>query len=198
MVSEGSALATGVYAYYSDGTLKPYAEADSSAIGVAVITNKCKFVIDKTESGDLAFSGMGRDSELVASGIVVTNDLSVAVTDFNGSSNTTKIIGVYSGYTQGAVSGAPTAEYTRTRFNGMGYLGAAGEWNAALSYKSEINSMMSKIGGTQLSLRYWVSTIHPGGSGGVQWRTNFQNNSIEATYARNNTYNMRARAFRSL
>ena len=44
---EYNKLENGIYAYYSDGSVKTYENADSNAIGVAVVTDNCRFVINK-------------------------------------------------------------------------------------------------------------------------------------------------------
>jgi len=40
-------------------------------------------------------------------------------------------------------------------------MGSAGEWQKVKTYETEINSMMTKIGGTALnsSYNYWTSTL---------------------------------------
>lgn len=154
----------GIWAYYADGSLKSEAEADSNAIGVAVLTENCGFVIDKTvtDSGNRpAFGGMYKD--LSGIGVVVTSSESDAKLDFDGKGNTPKIIAACAGYTAEGVTGAPAAEACRAAFNGEGYLGSLGEWTAARANKAAVDSMMSKIGGTVLpsSEQYivWSSTL---------------------------------------
>ena len=43
----GFPVSPGIYACYEDGSLKSYAEADTNALGVAVITSDCAFGISK-------------------------------------------------------------------------------------------------------------------------------------------------------
>lgn len=149
----------GVFAYYSDGSIRSYADADSNAIGVAVIQDDISFIIDKVDGGTKAFGGYNKD--LTSTGIVITTDANVAKQDFDGYNNTTKIINACTGYTAENITGAPAAEYCRTRFNGKGYLPSLGEMNIAYQYKTDIDSMMSKIGSTTFPAGYlWCSTLY--------------------------------------
>jgi hypothetical protein len=168
-------IENGVYAYYSDGSLKPYASATSDAIGVAVIDDDAYFVIDKTNvTGDYKKFG-GYDRDLSSTNIVLTTDSATAKTDFDGYRNTTKLISACAGYTDSTyrITGAPAAEACRSQFSGKGYLAAAGEWDVAYKYKTDITSMMSKIGGTALTESdYWTSTLYNTSttSWGLNWR----------------------------
>lgn len=149
--SDAVGYISGVYAYYSDGSLRTYEKADTDAIGVAVITTACQFVIDKTKtsSSTLVFGGQGKD---LSSAALVTSDVNVAITDYLGETNTTKVISALSGYTDNYGNiGAPAAEACRAKFGGLGYMGALGEWQEVLNNKDAIISMMSKIGGDALA-----------------------------------------------
>lgn len=147
----------GIWAYYSDGSLKSYDNADTNAIGVAVITNNCRFVIDKVGfDTNYAFGGIDKD---LSSTAVTTTDESLAKADFNGLQNTINIINACAGYTSSGFTGAPAAEACRARFNRQGHLGSLGEWNEAYINKTDVNNMMSKIGGTEIIAgALWAST----------------------------------------
>jgi hypothetical protein len=141
-------IQNGVYAYYSNGTLRTYADADTNAIGVAVVTDYIKLVIDKyaTSATKIQFGGHGKDLSNI--GVMCTNSSTVAKTDYNGESNTVKIINALNGYTDSyGVTGAPACEVCKNAFNGNGYLGSLGEWYQLYQYKSDIDSMIKKIGG---------------------------------------------------
>lgn len=131
---------------------------NSSAIGVAVVSDNCAFVIEKTVSyTGKEWGGSGT----TVSGIVTTKDESAAKTDYAGETNTTKIINQL-----GSGKNAPAADYCRSRsctVNGTtlrGYLGALGEWQTAYNNKSAINSALNTIGGTAISTDafHWAST----------------------------------------
>lgn len=176
---------TGVWAYYSDGTARSYADADSNAIGVAVVSADCGFVIDKTDVGSLGFGGYNTD--LSSIGVMVTTNETNAKTDFDGNGNTTKLISAIQGVGTAAIS-------CRNTFGGVGYLGSAGEWNAAATNKSDIVSMMAKIGGTALlDDSYWTSTLY--NSTTSSWRIVWPD-GVYASNGRN--INRNVRAFRAL
>ena len=154
-------IKNGVFAYYSDGTILPYSQATTGAIGVAVIDDDACFVIDKTDAArNIAFGGYDRDLSMW--NIVIASTAATAKTDFDGYRNTTKLISACAGYTDSSysITGAPAAEACRQQFSGKGYLPALGEWNVAYKYKTDITSMMSKIGGTAITESYyWAITI---------------------------------------
>ena len=70
-----SEYAYGVFAYYSDGSLSTSGTSD--AIGVAVVTSNCQFVIGKTDGGSKAWGGY--NTSLASTGIVTTTTSSVAM-----------------------------------------------------------------------------------------------------------------------
>ena len=154
-------IPNGIYICDNTGTLTAVGSwntsNNSSAIGVAVVSDNCAFVIEKTV---LYHYEWWEESGTTISGIVTTENSDIAKTDYAGESNTTKIIN------QLGSGKAPAAEYCRGRsctVNGTtlyGYLGALGEWLTAYNNKSSIDSALSKIGGTAMdtSSYHWTST----------------------------------------
>lgn len=152
-------LVNGIYICDNTGALTTVeswnTSNNSSAIGVAVISDNCSFVIEKTTSAGRAMWG-GRGTTI--SGITTITDSNTAKTDYAGESNTTGIIN--------QLESAPAAKYCRGRsctVNGTtlyGYLGAMGEWWTAYNNKSSIDSALSKIGGEAININYqhWTST----------------------------------------
>lgn len=132
---------------------------NSSAIGVAVVSDNCSFVIGKTRSD----SGKVWSSTLygtTVSGIMTTSDSSVAKTDYAGEANSAIVRGLTSGE-----DNAFNWAYSNTiTVNGTilhGYVGALGEWQTAYNNKSSIYSALSKIDGTAMlndDVAYWTST----------------------------------------
>ena len=152
-------IANGIYICDNTGNLTAVGSwntsNNSSAIGVAVISDNCFFVIEKTESTSIMKWG-GKGTTI--SGIETITDSSIAKTDYAGESNTTKIINQLG-------SQAEAANYCRGRsctVNGTtlyGYLGAFGEWWTAYNNKAAVDSALSKIGGTAINADYnWTST----------------------------------------
>lgn len=154
----------GIYIEHVNGTLYTKDEwtsgnfSNDDANGVAVVRPiSGSFVISKGPKTVLAFGGSGK----TITGIVTTDSKSEASLDNDGLGNTTKIIEQCNGYTNNNITGAPAAEYCANFTfpnNKKGYLGALGEWVTVFNNKTEINNMLSLIGGTQLNTSYWTST----------------------------------------
>lgn len=193
MASVGKELPLGIWAYYSNGTLKSYTDADSSAIGVAVITSDVAFVISKDDGG-LRYYG-GNNKYLGGIGVVVTSNLSTAQQDYDGEGNTSKIIDALVGYNDGSTTGSPAASTCKSGFSNSGHMGSVGEWTAAYTNKSSIDSMMSKIGGTAIKTNYayWTSTLY--NNSDKTWRIHWNTGGFSAYYRNNRLY---TRAFLSL
>ena len=164
----------GIYAAYADGSMRTAENADTNAIGVAVITDNCKFIIDKTNDARKAWDSKYSTNKIIE-GCFVTNGVSVAKTDYSGVSNTNAIAAV--------VSGGEAAKYCRSCSKTIagktvyGYLGACGEWQTAYDNKSTVDSIMSTIGGTdiQISNSYWSSTQYQNGSTNHGYHFNWKN-----------------------
>lgn len=151
----------GVYIEDVDGYLYTEAEWDGSktANGIAVLTDNCRFVmaLEDAYTSTCRWGGYGN----TVSGIVTSTNSSTAQADYAGYSNTDTIISVLNGHYDNYVTGAPAAEYCKafTYPNGKkGYLGAAGEWQAALDNKDAIESALMMCGCSELTSTYWTST----------------------------------------
>lgn len=183
----------GVFAYYSDGSLKSESEADSNAIGVAVITSNARFVIDKTDalSSTTRYGGYNKDLSATA---VTTSTQATAQADYRGEQNTTNIINACAGYNDGYVTGAAAAVACRAKFGGLGYMGALGEWQEAYNNKSAVNSMMTKIGGTAITNSYYWTSTHYNASN-LSWVLSWRNGLVDSGYRYGGGY---VRAFLAL
>ena len=123
--------------------------------GVAVITDNCRFVIalEDAYSSTCQWGGYG----MTVSGITTATSKSEAQGDYDGEAQTTTILNTLN---EGPLT-APAAECCRAYLfpdGSVGYMGAAGEWQAALDNKSAIISDLSKCGGDSMSYYYWTST----------------------------------------
>lgn len=186
----------GVWAYYANGSIRDYTSADSNAIGVAVVTANCRFVIDKlATNGNNRIRYGGNNKDLSNIGVVVSSNADTALTDFAGEDNTTKLINALDGYNDGYVTGAAAAEACRAAFGGNGYMGSLGEWNEAYANKSDVDSMMTKIGGTAILTNrvHWSSTLYNDSS--TSWNLNWNDGYLGAN---SRSYNALVRAFRAL
>ena len=182
----------GIFILDTDGNLVKRADwntgNNSKAVGVAVLSDNCKFVISTTEnSSNIQWGGHGT----TISNIVTTTDTATAKKDYLGSGNTDKII------TQLGRGNAPAADYCRGvtfKHGKKGYLGSLGEWQEAYNNKAKIDACMSLIGGTAINTSYyhWTSTQY---SSNYSWLLHWSDGSVDY----NNKYdNYRVRAFAAL
>ena len=170
----------GIYIEHVNGTLYTKDEwtaggfSNDDANGVAVVRPiSGSFVIAKEESSSsLAW---GRDDKIIT-GIVNATSQSEALLDNDGIGNTSKIIEQCNGYTSNNITGAPAAEYcANVTFpnNKKGYLGALGEWKAVYDNKTEINNILSLIGGTRV-YPYGDYSTSTQFSSSYYWRVNMR------------------------
>ena len=150
-------ISLGVFILDIDGSLYSKSEWSTSnninAVGVAVLTNNCKFVI--APDGRALSNWSVGSTELIA-GVTATRDKSIAEKDYKGVQNTANIISEYG--TSNTYAGKVCSSYT-FRNGKNGYLGAAGEWKEVYNNKTEINACLSKIGGEQIGESpAWSST----------------------------------------
>ena len=154
----------GIYAAYADGSMRTADNADTNAIGVVVITDNCKFIIDKTNNTKAAWDTQYLTNAVIA-GCFATDDANTAKTNYTGVSNTNAIAAV--------ATGGEAAKYCRSCSKTIagktvyGYLGACGEWQAVYDNKTTVDSIMSTIGGTAISSYYWTSTQSQSIAGGA-------------------------------
>lgn len=176
----------GVFVQHVDGTL--YTEADwtsggfsnDAANGVAVVTDNARFVIAKSDLGQMAWSS---DTSTAVDGIMLTSDEATAKTDFAGYNNTQLMLA-----TDTSGAGYSCANFSFPNGD-KGYLPALGELNEAYANKSKIDSLMTKIGGVKLqSSYYWSSTQY---SSSTSWLlywynggTSIDSKSYASTYVR--------------
>lgn len=147
-------VANGVYIQDVDGNLYTESEWDTMKVanGIAVVTDECLFVLALEDVGDKP--QWSSSSSMVS--LTHTDSEEEAVLDYNGLGNTVEMLNT-------GVSDENTAvQYCSDyRFlNGqLGYLGAAGEWDTVARFISEINELLSVVGGASIaSIEYWTST----------------------------------------
>lgn len=169
----------GVFILGTDGNLYSESEWDqpnSSAVGVAVLTNECKFVIAPIASTEvnnrLTWSKKGAYYNV--SGVTTTTSSSVAETDYEGVSNSSAIVSKYKEDTDYAAGWCQNFSFKNGK---KGYLGSCGEWKKAYDNKAKINACMSLIGGTVIRADYphWTSTQF---SSREAWSLDWKNRSV--------------------
>ena len=186
----------GIFILDTDGNLVKRSDwntgNNSRAVGVAVLSDNCKFVISPSENpSNIAWGEYG----LEVTGILTTRDAAIAKTDYAGSSNTDKIIAQLGSGT--AYNNCPAATYCKgiSFKNGeRGYLGSLGEWQEAYNNKAEIDACMSLIGGTAIytSAYHWTSTQY---SGANAWMLNWSDGRVPNS---SKSHSHRVRAFAAL
>lgn len=162
-------IENGVYILHTNGNLYTQDEWNTSdntnAVGVAVITENCRFVIAPESSvSELKWCRSNVNESIEGLDEV---DKETAKLDYNGYSNTLKIVKTLGESTDYA------AGFCRnyTLKNGMkGYLGSVGEWNEAYKNKDKIQICMSLIGAEPMDIGgYWSSNVSFGGAYYLSW-----------------------------
>lgn len=157
VVTVKQSVANGVYIEDVDGKLWTESEWDGSVTpnGIAVITNECQFVMALADA-NASYCEWG-STGINISGITSAGNNASAKADYDGETQTAAILNKLGNN----ATNAPAAYYCNSFAfpNGQkGYLGAAGEWQAALDNKTAIVSALNKCGGTAMSAYYWTST----------------------------------------
>ena len=149
----------GVYIIDTDNLLYPRANWDTAnnanAMGVAVISDNCRFAISKQEAPDAMTWG----STGTPAGCFMSYDESAALQDFAGEANTDAVIAAY-GENANAAYYCWNAEglFPDGR---QGYLPSFGELRTVYDNKSEVVACMSLIGGAAFrNSYYWSSSLY--------------------------------------
>ena len=163
-----------VYILHVNGNLYKREEWNTSdnthAVGVAVITDKCKFVI----APDIVYELIYSDKEGIIPNVTTTTIPTDAQTDYNGVNNTSAIFNYVDNPDNCAASYCNTLSLKDGR---MCHLGAAGEWNEAFKNKEEVDACMALIGGLDIYQGYdlWTSTQADDTDA---WVTSWQNGGV--------------------
>lgn len=150
----------GIFILDTDGNLVKRSEwsasNNSKAVGVAVLSDNCKFVIAPTQNSDRLYWSKGGVYDNV-SGVTTTTSSSTAKADYKGVSNSAAIVAKYGKFTDYAAGWCQNFSFKNGK---KGYLGSCGEWQEAYNNKAEIDACMSLIGGTAIATDYyhWTST----------------------------------------
>ena len=164
----------GVFILSTDGNL--YSAKDwgskpnSSAVGVAVLTNECKFVVSKYPNR--TSNWCNANTKLLINVAAATSE-STAAKDYKGVENTAAIVSEYGTDSTYAAKLCSSFSFENGK---KGYLGAAGEWMKVLNNRLEINNCMSKISGQNIldSNDYWTSTQYDKDDAWVLRRRNLE------------------------
>jgi hypothetical protein len=154
----------GVYIQHINGRLYTNDEwsakgfANEVANGVAIIDDKCSFVVSKKWIANNIRWTEGYSATI--NGILSTDDEAIAKTDFLGASNTDLVIKKAS--ENSGTAPAPLACQQYSFPNGKkGYMGAVGEWSAIIKYSNKVTEAMALLGNTSIvstNFQNWTST----------------------------------------
>lgn len=159
---------------------------NNEAVGVAVLSDNCKFVIAPTQNSDGLYWSKGGAYDTV-SGVTTATNSSTAKTDYKGVRNSSAILSKYGAGTDYAAGLCQNYSFKNGK---KGYLGSCGEWQEVYNNKAEINACMNLIGGTPVSTDYyyWTSTqynsynawILDWSDGSVSYYAKYGNNRVRA------------------
>lgn len=119
--------------------------------GIAVVTENCSFVISLKAYYTYIYETDGVDPPLTA-----RNDLSSAITDFSGQSNTQKLVSTFGTDSDYGINYCNDFVFPNGK---KGYMGSAGEWQAAIDNKDALQPILEMLGDQSLIWNYtWTST----------------------------------------
>ena len=181
----------GVWILDTSGNLTAAANWDtannSNAVGVAVITNNCRFVIAPAYASTGMAWASNTSTQLPS--VTTTTSESGAKADYAGQNNTAAIVS----YLGSASSAAAVCQAYTFKNGKSGYLWSAGEAYAAYQNKSAIDTALSKIGATAMNTSnyHWTSTQYSSSyawclfwsNGGVDFDTKSRNRYVRAVCA---------------
>lgn len=186
-------ISLGVFILDIDGSLYSKSEWSTSnninAVGVAVLTNNCKFVIAPTTQSGSSLVWAPHGAKDSVPGVITTNKLIAAISDYSGVSNSSVIVSKYRAGTNYAAGWCQNFLFMNGK---KGYLGACGEWQEAYNNVAEIDACMSLIGGTTIKGEHWTSTQY---AANRAWFLNWNGGSVSNNLKR---YSLNVRAFAAL
>ena len=149
----------GIYILTTDNLLYTSDQWNASmnnlSVGVALISNKSRFVIHPDDDGMNFWSVAGIYDE--APGVTTTTEQSEAEKDYKGVDNTNALVDHYG---KGTVHAAGWCDTYVFKNGKHGYLGSCGEWFEMYKNKSEMDLCISLISGSPIKTdeAYWTST----------------------------------------
>jgi len=163
-------IANGVYAVTATGELIAYNDAavDATCLGVALITDNQRIMIEKTQSYDATNTTFYWSTNLYGknvAGITETTDENVAKADFNGKDHTAAIIAAYTEHSV-AMDARDMCSVLQTFNDGENnggftdwYIPAAGQLYEIYTNKTNINAALTAMSSTAFSgNHYWSSS----------------------------------------
>lgn len=177
----------GIYIYHNNGKLYKseewHKEWNNNAVGVAVITSDCRFVIDKAnDSPNKLLWGNGRT---FIEGATYSPDVIDSYYDYEGKTNTDAIVSTFSN-SRYATKYCRLCNYYINSTKIEGYLGAAGEWKKAIDNRVTIDKIISLIDGEPLhfSEENWITeySYHTSTQGDMKYKNVYAANYSGANF----------------
>ena len=168
-----------VYILDTDGLLYKSEDWDvannNKAVGVAIISDKYKFVISKVNSDEGMDWGINSD----VPGCFISENSSTAIQDFNGKNNTNAIISALG--TDGTAANYCRSTPNLFPDNRQGYLPSLGELKVINNNKAEVEAYMSLIGGDNFRNNnwYWSSSLY---DSSIAWYIRWDNGEVIYEY----------------
>lgn len=180
------AVKLGVYILDTDGKLTTSDKWDSAnndkVVGIAVLTDACKFILATEQAGKYWSS-----SSSTISGVTTTTSSATAQADYNGVSNTDAIISATGSTTNYAAGYCRAYEFADGR---EGYLGAAGEIYTMIANMTEVNNCLTAVSGTAISDSDYLHTSTQYNSS-YAWRVYASTGALSRTSKTSNTRKVR-------
>jgi len=191
-IIDATGMPNGVYAVTSEGQLIDYNIADNTAIGIALITDMQKIMIEKYEHINDAWQnnrgvtyGLASDDYNNKS-VHDTRSILPALADFEGKANTDIFISCFNQYCsdemlwfgRGLVLNSFNGNDPQNQGYRDWYIPACGQLYEMYTYIDEINAALTRIEGTTIdtATRYWSSSEH---DNNFVWVMDFNGGSLE-------------------
>ena len=193
--------ANGVYAVTATGELIDYNDAavDATCLGVALITDNQKIMIEKTQSYDATNSSFYWSMWLYdknVDGITEITDKAVAKADFNGKEHTNDIIAAYDEHSVTMITRDMCSVLQTFNDGTYGsnqgftdwYIPAFGQLYEIYTNRTNINAALTAMSSTVFSDNYyWSSSEYDSNTG---WGVHFEDGS-NGNFTKNNSYRVR-------
>lgn len=140
--NNGDYIVTTDYKFYKGDEWK---DGSNNVLGIAVITDECKFFIDPLNYRQIALRSNTGWEKAVDMGLFYTDDLNIAQKHYNGYENTLIAIQSFSN-----AGGFKFCHDTILNNGDNGYLGSLGEWKAVIENIEEIQNLLTLVQGVQI------------------------------------------------
>lgn len=161
---------------------------NNEAVGAAVVTDNCRFVVAPTENSSIQ---KWSPNKALVPGVTTVVDGNAATVDYNGVQNTDALVAFYGSNDDYAAGWCRNYIFKNGK---NGYLGSLGEWYEVEKNKAEVDACLRAMGGVAIpNVIHWSSTQE---SKDYAWRLYMSKLEV-SRYSKTN-YQLRVRAFAAL